>query len=443
MKSFASKYQDLVITKVSVEWIRYHTSKDEEGTDAVHIDCDYSAAHVKLTCSGSDIVGYGIIFTIGKGTLTCCQCVEEYKSMVEGKTLGEILGDFRAFWRSLTQHSQLRWIGPEKGASHLCIAGIVNAVWDLWGKLEEKPLWRLLSDLTPEQLISCLDFSYVDDFLSPEAALKILQDNYDSREARIKELGETGYPAYTTAVGWAGYSDEKVIQCCKDAMAMGFNAFKVKVGTGLEKDEKRVALVRECVGKDAWLMTDANQVWSVEESVNTMDVLKKHNVTWIEEPTAPDDAWGHSQIAKRIKHMGIGVATGEHMSNRILHKQYMMLDGYTFVQSDPVRVGGLNELLVVMLMAKHAGKPVCLHAGGTGLCEMGVHVAVFDYIGMSASQENRWFEYAGALHEHFKTPVVIKDGRYVLPTGLGYGADMKDASIEMYRYPEGTYWKNL
>lgn len=279
--------------------------------------------------------------------------------------------------------------------------------------------------------------------MDENSALSILRENYESREKRIGELGENGYPAYTTAVGWAGYSDQKVIDCCKNAMDMGFNAFKVKVGTGLEKDDKRVGLVRKCVGDDAYLMTDANQVWSVDESVRAMETLKKHNITWIEEPTAPDDAWGHSQIAKRIKPFGIGVATGEHCSNRILHKQFMMLDSYEFVQSDPVRVGGLNELIVVMLMAKKANKPVCLHAGGLGLCEMGIHAALFDYIGISASQERRWFEYAGALHEHFKNPVKIKNGRYCLPEGLGYGADMLEESVAMYRYPDGSYWKKL
>ena len=442
--NFGDKYNDWVLTNLSVEWVRYHTSKDEEGTDAVHTDCDYSAAHVKIQTNKGDAIGFGIIFTIGKGSKTCVECVNEFKDLIEGTSLGTILNDFRAFWRKMTQHSQMRWIGPEKGVYHLCVAGVVNAIWDLWGKLEQKPLWKLLSDLTPEQTVSLLDLSYVDDFLSEQDAINILKENYDTRKERIEHMEKEGYPAYTTAVGWAGYSDEKVVKLCKEAKdVQGFNAFKVKVGTGCEKDDARVGLVRKHVGPDAYVMTDANQVWSVNESERVMKVLSKHNITWIEEPTAPDDAWGHAEISKRINPLGIGVATGEHCSNRILHKQMIMLNSYQFVQSDPVRVGGMNELLVVMLMAKKAGKPVCLHAGGVGLCEMGIHAALFDYIGISASLEKRWFEYAGALHEHFKNPVQIKNGCYVLPTGHGYAADMLEESIEMYRYPSGSYWTNL
>ena len=339
----------------------------------------------------------------------------------------------------------MRWIGPEKGVSHLCLAGVVNAIWDLWGKLEKRPLWRLLSeDISPEQLVSMLDFSYISDLCSESDALKILKEAYETRNDRIKEMETQGHPAYTTAVGWAGYSDEKVYALTRMAVdEQGFNAFKVKVGTGLEKDEKRVKLVRDAVGPDAYVMTDANQVWDVEEAVRVMDALRKYNITWIEEPTHPDDAYGHAEISKRLKDWNIGVATGEHCSNRVLHKQMMMLDSYKFVQSDPVRVGGLNELIVVFLMAKKVGKPVCLHAGGVGLCEMGIHAALFNYIGVSASLENVWFEYAGALHEHFKTPVEIKGGKYMMPTGFGYGSDMFEESIAMYRYPSGEYWVNL
>ena len=442
MKVFAEKYKSTIITKVDVEWIRYHTSIDDAGSDAIHHDCDYSSAQVTLHLSNTDIKGQGIIFCIGKGAMTLVQCVEEFKDLIEGKSLGDIVSDFRGFYRSISQHSQMRWLGPEKGASHLALAGVINSVWDCWAKLEGKPLWRHLSDLTPEQLLTCLEMSYIEDFMSQNDAYKILEGNFKTREGRIQELLTTGYPAYTTAVGWAGYSDEKVIRLCDEAMAQGFQAFKVKVGIELENDMRRVGLVRKCVGPHAHVMTDANQVWNVEESVKYMTELNKFNVTWIEEPTCPDDVMGHAAIDARLKPIGVRVATGEHCSNRILHKQFMMNDGYHFVQMDPVRLGGMSEVLVVMLMAAHAKKPVCLHAGGVGLCEMGIHGAMFDYIGVSASLEERWFEYAGALHEHFETPVQIKNGHYMAPTGLGYASDMYPESIAQFRYPSGHYWVN-
>lgn len=440
-------YANLFIKDAYCQNIRFPTSHTHEGTDAMHVDCDYSAAYVHLIIhdikspAQSFPEGHGIIFTIGRGTSTIIECFSELKALFRNESLQEIYNDFAGFWRKLTCDSQMRWIGPEKGVVHLTVAGIVNALWDLLAKLEGKPLWKLLVDMPPKQLISCLDFRYVSDVISPEEALKILQDNWESRKIREKEMIEKGFPAYTTAVGWAGYSDEKVKDLCLQSLKQGFTAFKVKVGCGIEKDLHRVTLIREIIGKDSVLMTDANQVWTVPQAIEAMKALAHLNIYWIEEPTAPDDVYGHAEIAKALNPLGIRVATGEHAHNRILHKQFLLANGYQTVQSDACRLAGLNELILVCLMAKKFNKPVCLHAGGVGLCEMGVHAALFDYIAITNSLQDRWFEYAGALHEHFEDPVKISNGRYVVPKAPGYAADLLPSSIEKFEFPNGFYWK--
>lgn len=442
-----SQYSEIQLVHLSQKYVRFPTSKEQEGTDAMHTNCDYSAVYIEILTANVHQPSIelpnarSIIFTIGKGTETVMKCVEELSEIFMGTTLDKILGDFSGFWRRLTCDPQMRWIGPEKGVIHMAVGGIVNAIWDLWAKLEKKPLWRLLSEMDPKQLISCLDFRYVTDVLTPEEALEILTDLHKTRKERIEKLLQEGFPAYTTAVGWAGYSDEKVKEMIEKSVKAGFKAFKAKVGCGSEKDLHRLSLIRELIGKESILMTDANQVWSVSDAISCMKSLAHLNIYWIEEPTAPDDAVGHSEIAKALNPLGIRVATGEHAHNRILHKQMNVLNSYQVVQSDPVRVAGLNELIIICLMAKKFNKPVCLHAGGVGLCEMGVHMAAFDYIGIGGSLEGRFFEYSGALHEHFIHPVRIKKGAYVLPEAEGYGVEMKEESIGTFLYPEGNYWR--
>ncbi|EGR27198.1 mandelate racemase muconate lactonizing protein, putative [Ichthyophthirius multifiliis] len=432
-----------------MQYIRFPTSKIEQGTDAMHTNCDYSAVYINLVTlnlqgpSHESPIGISIIFTIGKGTETILKCLEELEDLFIGLTLDSIIDDFSTFWNKLTCDPQMRWIGPEKGVIHMAVGGVVNAIWDLWSKIERKPLWQLLVDMEPEKLIDCLNFSYITDVLTKKEALEILNKNQNSKKERVDQLKKLGgYPAYTTAVGWAGYSDEKVIEMIKLSKKQGFNAFKAKVGCGLERDLHRLTLIRNEIGKDSILMTDANQVWSVEQAISTMKKLSHLNILWIEEPTAPDDAVGHSEIAKALNPLGIKVATGEHAHNRILHKQLNVLNSYQFVQSDSCRVGGLNELIVIQLMAKKFHKPVCLHAGGVGLCEMGIHAAIFDFVAVSASLEQRWLEYSGTLHEHFIHPVNINDGKYMLPSAIGYGLEMKTESIAQFVYPNGSYWQS-
>jgi len=442
-----SQFSTIQLVKLTQKYVRFPTAKEQESTDAMHTNCDYSAIYIAITSTDLHSpstpipTARSIIFTIGKGTETIMKCVEELSEIFMGITLDKILGDFGVFWRRLTCDPQMRWIGPEKGVIHMAVGGIVNAIWDLWAKLEKKPLWKLLCDMDPKQLISCLDFRYVTDVLTPEEALEILTELNKTRKERIEKVFLNGFPAYTTAVGWAGYSDDKVKEMIEKSIKAGFKAFKAKVGCGMEKDLHRVSLIRNLIGKDAILMTDANQIWSVSEAITSMKALAHLNIYWIEEPTAPDDAVGHSEIAKALNPLGIRVATGEHAHNRILHKQLNVLNSYQVVQSDPVRLAGVNELILVCLMAKKFKKPVCLHAGGVGLCEMGVHLAIFDYVGIGGSLEGRFFEYSGALHEHFIQPVRIKNGAYVIPEAEGFGVEMKEESIETYLYPEGSYWK--
>jgi L-fuconate dehydratase len=343
-----------------------------------------------------------------------------------------------AFWRMITGDSQLRWVGPEKGVIHLATAAVVNAVWDLWAKLEGKPVWRLLCGMTPEEIVRCIDFRYITDALTPEEALAILRDNAPTRAARIAEMERDGYPAYTTSAGWLGYADEQLRKLCQDALAEGWTHFKIKVGADIEDDIRRCTIIREEIG-DRKLMMDANQRWDVGESIHNMRKLARFNPWWIEEPTSPDDVLGHATIAKAIA--PIGVATGEHCQNRVLFKQLLQAQAISFCQIDSCRLGGVNEVLAVLLMAKKFGVPVCPHAGGVGLCEYVQHLSIFDYVCVSASLENRLLEFVDHLHEHFVDPVQMKNGRYMPPQHPGYSITMKPASLDAHEYPGGSAWR--
>ena len=336
--------------------------------------------------------------------------------------------------------SQLRWVGPEKGVIHLATAAIVNAVWDLWAKVEQKPLWKLLADMSPQELVRCVDFRYITDALTPDEAVALLERHAPTKAMREAELQRIGYPAYTTSAGWLGYSDEKIRQLCREGMADGWSHFKIKVGRDLADDMRRAAIIRDEIGPDRKLMMDANQVWDVGEAIANMRELARFNPWWIEEPTSPDDVLGHAAIARAVA--PIGVATGEHCHNRVMFKQLMQAGAIRFCQIDACRLGGVNEVLAVMLLAARFGVPVCPHAGGVGLCEYVQHLSIVDYLCVSASLEDRIVEYVDHLHEHFIDPVVIRDGRYMPPTAPGYSITMRDESLKTYRYPEGAAWAN-
>jgi L-fuconate dehydratase len=431
----------MTITDVVARDIRFPTSRNLDGSDAMHTAPDYSAAYVLLKTDSPDgLEGHGLTFTCGRGTEVVVAAINALRPFVVGRQLESIAADMKTFYRQLTSDGQLRWIGPEKGAIHLATGALVNAVWDLYAKAERKPVWKLLLDMTPEQLVSTIDFRYITDALTPKEALDILRRNLPTRAAREAEMLQQGFPAYTTSAAWLGYSEDKLRQLCREAIGQGWTHFKMKVGANLDDDVRRATLIREEIGWERKLMMDANQVWGVDEAIANMKVLAKFKPWWIEEPTSPDDVLGHASIARAVA--PIGVATGEQCQNRVIFKQLLQSNAISFCQIDSCRVGGINEILAILLMAAKFGVPVCPHAGGVGLCEYVQHLAIFDYIAIGASLENRILEYVDHLHEHFLDPVVIRNGRYLPPAAPGYSITMKAESLDQYEFPNGAAWRS-
>ena len=429
----------ITITHIETHDVRFPTSRTLNGSDAMNQDPDYSAAYVILhTDSPAGLEGHGLTFTIGRGNEVCVAAIHALAPLVIGYTLESFTENMGAFWHRITGDSQLRWIGPEKGAIHLATAALVNAVWDLYAKVEGKPLWKLLVDMTPEQLVRCIDFRYITDALTPEEALALLQRHVASKSVRETEMRQHGYPAYTTSAGWLGYADEKLLRLCQEAMQQGWTHFKMKVGVNREDDLRRATLMRSAIGAENKLMLDANQYWNVDEAIEAMKQLAVVNPWWIEEPTSPDDVLGHATIAHAIA--PIRVATGEHVQNRIIFKQLLQANALGFCQIDACRLGGVNEVLAVLLLAAKFGVPVCPHAGGVGLCEYVQHLSLFDYIAVSASLTDRVVEYVDALHEFFRYPVVIHNGHYMPPTASGYSIEMYPETFVSYDFPSGTVW---
>ena len=430
----------ITITDITVRDIRFPTSKSSAGSDAMNPDPDYSAAYVILrTDSSEGLEGHGLTFTIGRGNELCVAAVNALKPLVVGRTLESFTANMVAFWHMITGDSQLRWVGPEKGVIHLATAALVNAVWDLYAKAEGKPLWKLLVDMTPEQLVACVPFNYITDALTPDEALELLKRNEPTRAEREAEMRAGGYPAYTTSAGWLGYSDEKLRGLLREGLAQGWTHFKMKVGRNLEDDLRRATLIRQEIGPERKLMMDANQVWDVGEAIRCMKELSAFHPHWIEEPTSPDDVLGHATIARAVA--PVGVATGEHCHNRVMFKQLLQANAISFCQIDSCRLGGVNEILAVLLMAAKFGVPVCPHAGGVGLCEYVQHLSIFDYIAVSASLENRVVEFVDHLHEHFINPVMMSGDRYLPPLAPGYSIEIKSESLARYQFPCGEAWR--
>jgi L-fuconate dehydratase len=432
-----------IITNLRVLDVRFPTSRELDGSDAMHVDPDYSAAYVILeTDRGDEIEGHGLTFTIGRGTEVVVAGAEAIRPLVVGQPLAAFTEAPGAFVRRLTAgDTQLRWLGPEKGVMQLATAAVVNALWDLAAKLAGKPLWKLLADLSPAQLVEVVDWRYLTDALTPDEARRALDRLVPTRAAREAELRETGYPAYTTSVGWLGYSDDKIRRLCREALAAGFTRFKIKVGASLPDDERRAALVRQEIGPSGVLMIDANQRWDVGQAIDWVSALAAAKPLWIEEPTSPDDILGHAAIARALEPLGIGVATGEMVSNRVVWKQLLAARAVSFCQLDFCRMGGVNDMVATLLLAARFGVPVCPHAGGVGLCEYVQHASIFDYVAVSGGLERRSIEYVDHLHEHFVDPCVIRHGRYQVPTAPGASITMKPASLETHRFPGGAVWK--
>lgn len=426
------------ITGVNVSDVRFPTSLTAEGSDAMNKDGDYSAAYVEIETDDPEVRGYGFTFTIGRGNDIVALAAKQRALPLIGCDVDEIVGDLGSTYRSLKADSQLRWLGPEKGVEHLALAAVMNAVWDMAARRVGKPLWRLLAEMTPEQLVDVADLQYLSDALTPDEALGILRELEPTRRDRIRELEATGYPCYTTSAGWLGYSDEKLRSLCQEAVDAGYKHIKLKVGANLQDDLRRCHIAREVIGDDANLMIDANQVWDVPVAIDWVNALAEFKPLWIEEPTSPDDVLGHAAVRRAVA--PIGVATGEHGMNRVLFKQMFQAEALDFCQLDSARLASINEILAVYLMAAKFGVPVCPHAGGVGLCELVQHLSVFDYVAVSGSLEGRVTEYVDHLHEHFVEPCIVSEGAYALPTAPGYSAEMFPSSVEEYSFPDGSYW---
>lgn len=430
------------IIGAKVKDVRFPTSLECDGSDAMHTDPDYSCAYVILK-TDADIEGHGFTFTIGRGTEIVVSAIKALYHLVHGRDIRDIFKNFAQFWREMTSETQLRWLGPEKGVIHLATAAIINALWDAWAKLEKKPLWKLLVDMDPKDLVSTIDFRYIDDCITKEEAIELLEKKRSGKANRENIILQSGYPAYTTQIGWLGYEDEKLKGLCRRFLAEGFTMFKAKVGASLEDDKRRLKIIRQEIGSESLLMVDANQRWGVQESINWMTKLKEFNIHWIEEPTSPDDILGHATIAKALAPYGMGVATGEQCQNRVMFKQFIQAKAFSFCQIDSCRIGGVNEILSVYLMAAKHNVPVCPHAGGVGLCELVQHLAIWDYISLSGSLKDRVIEYVDHLHEHFVYPVCFKSGKYMPPEKAGYSTEMKSSSLRDYSYPDGKAWQEL
>ncbi|HWB33445.1 MAG TPA: enolase C-terminal domain-like protein [Acidobacteriaceae bacterium] len=429
--------REIRITGARVIDVRFPTSRESIGSDAVNKDPDYSAAYCILE-TDSELAGHGLTFTLGRGNELCVEAIEYLAKKAVGKSLGEITGDLCAFSRLLTDESQFRWLGPEKGVIHIATGALVNAVWDLYAKAEGKPVWRLLAEMTPEQICSAVDFRYIDDAITREEALEILARSRESMPERLKLLEAQGYPAYTTSVGWFGFSDEKVRRLCREGLAEGWTHFKLKVGGDAADDLRRAMLVRGEIGWENRLMVDANQKWGVEEAIARTRMLAEAKPYWMEEPTSPDDILGHARIRRES---GVRIATGEHCHNRVMFKQLMQAGAIDVCQIDSCRVAGVNENLAILLMAAKFGVVVCPHAGGVGLCEYVQHLSFFDYLRVSCSLKDRVVEFVDHLHEHFLEPVRIVRGRYQLPQRPGYSIEMRPESLAEYEFPHGAAWR--
>jgi L-fuconate dehydratase len=426
------------ITAVTASDVRFPTSLSMDGSDAMNKDGDYSAAYITLTTDDPALSGFGFTFTIGRGNDLCVEAARQRALPLIGRDVDELVADLGAVYRELQSDTQLRWLGPEKGVVHLALAAVMNAVWDLAARRAGKPLWRLLVDMTPEQLVDAADLRYLSDAITRDEAIAMLTELEPTRAKRIAELEATGYPCYTTSAGWLGYSDDKLRRLCQEAVDSGYRHIKLKVGANIDDDIRRLGIAREVIGWDANLMIDANQVWDVPEAIEWVSRLAEFKPLWIEEPTSPDDVLGHAAIRKAVA--PIGVATGEHGMNRVLFKQMFQAEAIDFCQLDAARLGSVNEILSVYFMARKFGIPVCPHAGGVGLCELVQHLSIFDYVAVSGTLENRVTEFVDHLHEHFVDPCIVADGAYVLPGAPGYSAEMFTASLEEFSFPNGGYW---
>lgn len=414
--------------------LRFPTSQQLDGSDAMNPDPDYSAAYVVLETGSSEIRGHGMTFTIGRGNELCVAAIESLAKLLVGCDVQQLMQEPVALYRRLTGDSQLRWVGPEKGVIHLAAAALVNAVWDMWARQQGKPIWQLVADMTPEQFVSCVDFRYLTDAVTPGQALELLRAAAFGKSERLEQLRQTGYPSYTTSAGWLGYSDDQLRQKCTDLKQRGWSHFKIKVGRDMDDDLRRCSVLRQEMGADAFMMVDANQVWDVPEAIEWIEQLRPFNPWFVEEPTSPDDILGHQAISRAVR--PIRIATGEMCHNRVMFKQFMQADALQVCQLDCCRLGGVNEVLAVLLLAHRFQIPVCPHAGGVGLCEYVQHISMIDFLCVAGTTEGRVTEYSDHLHEHLHEPVVMANGHYQLPQSPGYSVRFTDEALHGFSFSE-------
>jgi L-fuconate dehydratase len=428
-----------VITGLETHDIRFPTSRSLNGSDAMNPDPDYSAAYVTLRTNDADgLGGHGFVFTIGRGNDVQTAAIGALRHLVVGRDVDSVLADLGGFARSLTNDSHLRWLGPEKGVIHMAIGAIINAAWDMAARRAGKPVWRLIAEMTPGEIVDTIDFRYISDALTPGEALALLQAAAPGKAARMQTLLERGYPAYTTSPGWLGYSDEKLARLAKEAVADGFRTIKIKVGRDLADDVRRCRIARQAIGTGIGLAVDANQRWDVPNAITWLQALADFDLAWAEEPTSPDDVLGHAAIRRAVA--PIPISTGEHTHNRVIFKQLFQAKAVDLVQIDAARVGGVNENLAILLMAAKFGVRVFPHAGGVGLCELVQHLAMADFVAISGSMEDRAIEFVDHLHEHFLDPVRIREGRYLAPSIPGFSAQMRSETLQSHLFPDGSVW---
>ncbi|KAK4134825.1 enolase C-terminal domain-like protein [Trichocladium antarcticum] len=435
---------EITITGWTTRDVRFPTSLDKTGSDAMNAAADYSSAYCILQ-TDSAYTGHGMTFTIGRGNDIVCAAIAHVAARIQGRTLASLVAHWGQTWRHLVSDSQLRWIGPEKGVIHLALGAVVNAVWDLWARVLGKPVWRVVADMTPEQVVDCIDFRYITDAVTPAEAVALLRAAEAGKAARARDAEDSrAVPAYTTSAGWLGYGEDKMRGLLQETLAQGYRHFKLKVGGGVAQDRRRLGIAREVIGYDKGnvLMVDANQVWSVPEAIAYMKELAEFRPWFIEEPTSPDDILGHKAVRDALRPYGIGVATGEMCQNRVVFKQLLMSGAIDVCQIDACRLGGVNEVLAVMLMAKKYNVPIVPHSGGVGLPEYTQHLSTIDYVVVSGKQSV--LEYVDHLHEHFLHRSVIKDGFYQTPKEAGYSVEMRPESMDRYEYPggEGSWWRS-
>ena len=428
-----------MLTELETYDIRFPTSRELDGSDAMNRDPDYSAAYVCLrTDDPGGLSGYGFVFTIGRGNDVQTAALAALHAHIAGLDVDEVLSNLGKFARGLTDDSQLRWLGPEKGVMHMAIGAVINAAWDMAARRAGKPVWRFIADMSPEQLVELIDFRYISDALTPADALSILRAAEAGKAARIARLLADGYPAYTTSPGWLGYPDEKLVRLAIEAVNNGFRTIKLKVGLDVDDDMRRLGLARKAVGNDVALAVDANQRWDVGNAIAWLKPLAPFNLAWVEEPTSPDDILGHATIRKAVS--PVPISTGEHTHNRVMFKQLFQAQAVDLIQIDAARVGGVNENLAILLMAAKFGIRVFPHAGGVGLCELVQHLAMADYVAVTGAMDDRAIEYVDHLHEHFTDPVRIRRGRYLAPETPGFSAQMHSSSLERFQFPHGVVW---